>query len=213
MGDRSAFYRCRFAGCQDTLFTGPLPPRELKPGGFAGPDAAKLRRDSRQYYEECWVRGDVDFIFGSATAVFNRCRIQSNERGQAVNGYIAAASTPQGKPFGYVFLGCDLCGDARPATCYLGRLWRDFAKTVFIRCRMGAHIRPEGFHDWNKADAAAHTVFYAEYGSAGPGASARRAPFVRRLTADEAGRYTGHAILSGGDGWNPERAGGAEIPH
>lgn len=207
MGDRAAFYRCRFLGCQDTLFTGPLPPREIKPGGFAGPDEHAPRRRSRQYYEECLIRGDVDFIFGSATAVFCRCRLESNERGRAVNGYLTAASTPQGVPFGYVFLDCVLAGDARPGTCYLGRPWRDFAKTVFIRCRMGAHIRPEGFHDWNKPEAAAHTVDYAEYGSTGPGAAGPRAPFVRRLTAGEAARCTRSAILAGADGWQPRPAG------
>lgn len=205
MGDRAAFFRCRFLGCQDTLFTGPLPPKEIEPGGFAGPDERGPRQNSRQYYEECLIRGDVDFIFGSATAVFSHCRLEANERGHEVNGYLTAASTPQGSPFGYVFLDCDLTSDARPGTYYLGRPWRDFARTVFIRCRMGAHIRPEGFHDWHKTEAAAHTVYYAEYGSTGPGAVGLRAPFVRQLTADEAARYIPPAVLAGSDRWQPRR--------
>ena len=31
----------------------------------------------RQYYEDCYIEGTVDFIFGWSTAVFNRCHIHS----------------------------------------------------------------------------------------------------------------------------------------
>ncbi len=207
LGDRAAFYGCRFLGRQDTLFAGPLPPREIEPGGFIGPDADKPRRDSRQYYRECLIRGDVDFIFGSATAVFDRCQIESCRRPAGEAGYVTAASTPQGKKFGFVFLDCGLAGDALPGSCYLGRPWRDFARTVFIRCRMGAHIRPEGFHDWGKTAAAAHTVCFAESGSTGPGAGGKRAPFVRRLTEEETAGFEVGAVLSPPDGWHPEHGG------
>lgn len=207
MADRAFFRGCRFLGCQDTLFTGPLPPASGLPDGFRGPDEYRPRKDTRQYYEHCLIRGDVDFIFGSATAVFSRCRIDANERERDGNGYLTAASTPKGKKYGYVFLDCDLTGRARPGTYYLGRPWRDFAKTVYIRCHMGLHIRPEGFCDWHKPQAAASTVFYAEYGCAGPGARlAGRAPWVRRLTDEEAGHYTIREILFS-DGWNPADAG------
>ena len=206
LADRAAFYGCRFLGCQDTLFTGPLPPSVIEPGGFRGPDENKPRKNARQYYEKCFIRGDIDFIFGSATAVFSRCELSANERGEEVNGFVTAASTPEGRPYGYVFLDCDLTGDARPGSFYLGRPWRDFARTVFIRCRMGAHIRPEGFHDWNKPEAAARTVFYAEYGSSGPGApESGRADFVRRLTPEQAAAFTPASVLGGPDGWDPSR--------
>lgn len=201
--DRAAFTGCRFLGRQDTLFTGPLPPEELLPGGFEGPDRDKPRRPSRQYYENCLIQGDVDFIFGSATAVFRRCRVESLPRESGKYGYLTAASTPRGQPFGYVFLNCVLAGNAEPDSCFLGRPWRDFAKTVFLRCRMGAHIRPEGFWDWNKPHAR-QTVLYAESGCTGLGARRDgRVPWAKELTPGQAAGYTVKAVLSGTDGWNP----------
>ena len=158
----------------------------------------------RDSYENCLICGDVDFIFGSAAAVFRRCRVESLRRENGRPGYLTAASTPQSQPFGYVFLDCVLAGDAEPDTCFLGRPWRDYANTVFLRCRMGAHIRPEGFWDWNKPHAR-QTVFYAESGCTGPGARrAERVPWAKELTPAQAVGYTVKSVLSGTDGWNPE---------
>ena len=79
-GDKAAFRHCRFLGFQDTLYT--------------------WGKQSRQYYEDCDIEGTVDFIFGSSTAVFNRCEI----RAKRSDGYLTAASTPEGIPYGYVFM-------------------------------------------------------------------------------------------------------------
>lgn len=43
-----------------------------------------------KYYEDCYIEGSVDFIFGPATALFNRCEIRNNRE----KGYITAPSTP-----------------------------------------------------------------------------------------------------------------------
>ena len=59
-GDRAAFFNCRFLGFQDTLYV-------------YGEQDGSL---SRQYYQNCYVEGTVDFIFGWATAVFDDCEIQ-----------------------------------------------------------------------------------------------------------------------------------------
>lgn len=74
-GDRLHFKNCRFLGCQDTVFTGPLPADPEISDAFKGPrgDAPKL--NGRQYYEKCYIQGDVDFLFGSATAIFYQCEI------------------------------------------------------------------------------------------------------------------------------------------
>ena len=82
-GDKVKFINCRFLGFQDTLFT--------------------QGTDSRQYYFNCYIEGTVDFIFGSSTALFERCTL-FGKRG----GYYTAASTPQEKRYGYVFLNCTL---------------------------------------------------------------------------------------------------------
>ncbi|MDD3225833.1 MAG: pectinesterase family protein [Clostridium sp.] len=201
--DRAIFKNCRFLGCQDTLFTGPLPPKPIEGNTFGGPKEGKPRRNVRQYYEKCYIQGDIDFIFGSATAIFNKCEIFSNNRNEGINGYITAASTPEKNKFGYVFVDCRLTSSAKTHTVYLGRPWRDYAKTAFINCWMGEHIVPEGFYNWNKVNAEKSTE-YVEYNSLGPGGIAdKRVKWSKVLQAKEAKKYSITNVLSGDDHWNP----------
>lgn len=80
-----------------------------------------------------------------------------------IQGYITAASTPESQEYGYVFSNCKLISkDCPPNSVYLGRPWRNYAKTVFLECALGNHIHECGFHDWKKEDAR-NTVLYAEY--------------------------------------------------
>lgn len=206
--DRCYFEDCRFLGSQDTLFTAPLPLTEAKPGGFKGPGEFKPRTLGRHLYRNCFIQGDVDFIFGGAIAWFENCEIFSkmpedreppkNPDEEVVYGYVTAASTFEERPYGYVFQNCRLTSDCPPHTVYLGRPWREFAKTVFLHCRLGEHIHPLGWKDWNKPH---DHFFYAEYDSTGPGAApSQRADFSHQLTDDEAARYTPENVL---EGWNP----------
>lgn len=200
-GDRAIFKDCRFLANQDTLFTGPLPPKPIEGNNFGGPMEGKERTVGRQYYENCYIEGDIDFIFGSATAVFNKCEIFSKDINSEVNGYATAASTVQGKEFGYVFFDCKLTSNAPAHTVYLGRPWRDYAKTAFINCFIGEHIKKEGWHSWDKPLAEKET-YYAEYKSYGPGASdTTRVSWSHILTDEEVKKYTIPNILGGNDNW------------
>ncbi|HWP40582.1 MAG TPA: pectinesterase family protein, partial [Tepidisphaeraceae bacterium] len=173
-GDRASIINCRLLGWQDTL----------------------LVHSRRQYFRNCYIEGRVDFIYGAATVVFDNCQIHSKD-----GGYITAASTPQEHPFGMVFLNCTLSGEGEAA--YLGRPWRPWAAVAFIGCQMGAHIRPEGWHNWGKAENE-KTARYVEYANRGPGAdSSRRVPWSRQLSDEEAARYTPQNVLGGADGWDP----------
>lgn len=196
--DHTAFKSCHFKGYQDTIFTAPLPAEPILKDGFKGPGLNKERKMSSQYYENCLIEGDVDFIFGSATAVFKDCTIVSLDRGEkknGVNGYITAASTPEGSKYGYVFINCRLLGKCAPATVYLGRPWRNYAKTVFVNCYMDDHIKSEGWHNWDKVDSE-KTTFYAEYNSSGPGGEMdKRVSWVKILTDEQANEYTVEKIL------------------
>lgn len=201
-GDRFKMKNCRLLGCQDTLFTAPLPPKPVSGNSFGGPGDFEARKTSRQYYENCYIQGDVDFIFGSATAVFNQCEIFSNNRNKSVNGFVTAASTPEESEHGYVFMDCKLTSDAPQGTVFLGRPWRGFAKTVFINCTMGDHIIPEGWNDWGKTYEVENQVLYAEYNSKGPGALMdQRVSWAKILTEKEAEGYSINAVLSGQDQW------------
>lgn len=195
-GDRLTFNHCRLLGCQDTLFTGPLPEKEVEPGGFTGPTQTKVRKNGRQLYEDCYIEGEVDFIFGSGTAYFENCEIHSLNRFEEINGYATAPSHPQGQTYGYVFNHCHFTSDCPDGTVYLGRPWRIYGQTVLIECELDGHIREEGFHDWNKADSHDACLF-AEYNCSGAGYTPdKRASFVKQLTKDEAGFYTREKVLA-----------------
>lgn len=211
-GDRLTIDSCRLLGHQDTLFTGPLPPQEIEPNGFIGPKQFAPRTNGRQYYKNCYICGNIDFIFGSATAFFEMCTIESLPYyPNGIQGYITAASTPQGQAYGYVFSKCRLVSkECPPGTVYLGRPWRDFAKTVFIQCEFGTHIHPQLFHDWNKTEAR-NTVFYAVGQNTMVGCPnycfgntfTKKADFVQELRETEAAAFSKTCVLSGNDGWIP----------
>ena len=192
-GDGFVCENCELISCQDTLFTAPLPPQEALPGGFIGPTQFLPRTPQRQTYLRCVIRGDVDFIFGGAAAWFEDCEIICVNRhisGRAPGGYATAASTPEGQKYGYVFRYCWFTGEDVPdASFCLGRPWRAYAKTVLLDCYIGAHIRPEGWDNWGKADFA-RTGCYAEYACFGPGSAAENRAFSRQLTKEEATAIT-----------------------
>jgi pectinesterase len=174
-GDKARFKNCRFLGFQDTLYT--------------------YGRESRQYYNHCYIEGTVDFIFGSSTAVFGSCTIYGKK-----GGFYTAASTPENKKYGYVFRHCKITGDAPANSFYLGRPWRPFAKTVFINCNLDKQVITEGWNNWSDTGNE-KTVYYAEYKNTGAGVTpGKRVAWSHQLTDEDADQYTLSNILSG---WNP----------
>lgn len=176
--DRCEFTNCRLLGNQDTLYcTG---------------------EGARQYFRNCLITGTTDFIFGEATALFDSCELIIKS-----DSYFTAASTPEHMRYGFVFRRCSLSAPPGVQKALLGRPWRKYAKTVYLRCRMSDCIAPSGWGDWN--DPANHkTVLYAEYLCTGPGADrASRAPWSRELTTSELKNYTREKIFAGIPAWNP----------
>lgn len=175
-GDKVIFENCNFLGFQDTVYT---------------------RADgSRQYYKNCYIEGTTDFIFGASTAVFEGCEIFSKQGGS----YITAASTTLNVPYGYVFINCKLTTNAAKGAVYLGRPWRNDAKTVFVNCEMGEHVNPLGWSNWGKPEAE-KTTFYAEYQCTGKGADrSSRVSWSHELTAQQFASYTMDKIFKD---WHP----------
>lgn len=167
------FIDCRFIGNQDTLYL----------YGVGNRDGERVTENARIRFDGCYVEGTTDFIFGSAAALFRRCEIRSK-----ADSYITTASTCEGQRCGMLFVECRLTADGGVTACWLGRPWRDYARTLFVNCELGAHIRPEGWHDWDKPHAR-RTVHYGEYASTGPGAAPdRRVSWSRQLSEREARR-------------------------
>ncbi|CAJ1972402.1 unnamed protein product, partial [Sphenostylis stenocarpa] len=53
---------------------------------------------------------------------------------------------------------------------YLGRPWKEFSRTIVMESEIGDFIHPDGWTAWN-GDFALKTLYYAEYGNTGPGAT------------------------------------------
>lgn len=155
--DRSIFVNCRFLGNQDTLFA----------------------NKNRQYYYQCYIEGDVDFIFGAATAVYEKCEIKSLDKEGNTKGYITAPSTLIPDK-GYLFFDCKLTSNIKEeGSVKLGRPWHPSfeqrpvnSSAIFKNCEMGAHISEIGWaHMKNKfGDHFPEDNHLFEYGSTGPGA-------------------------------------------
>lgn len=172
LGDRCVFVNCALRGHQDTLYV-------------AG-------EGHGQYFRACLITGTTDFIFGEATAVFERCEIRAR-----ANSFLTAASTPPGVAHGLVFLDCQLTAEAGVSQVYLGRPWRSHAQTVFIRCDMGGHILPVGWDNW-RDPAREQTAYYAEFASTGAGATpGQRVPWSHQLSPRQAATYTPQRVLGG----------------
>lgn len=192
-GDRAVFKHCRMLGWQDTL----------------------MINNARQYFTNCYIAGRVDFIYGSATAVFDHCEIHSKN-----GGHVTAANTAKDRAHGFVFLDCKLTGDSQPwidpqgvavntnkdgsaSRADLGRPWRPYASVTYVNCEMGDHIKPEGWNNWRNPTNEL-TARYAEYHSTGPGADPeRRVKWAKQLSDEDAKDFTVEKILGGSDGWNP----------
>ena len=176
-GDRIRVINCRILGHQDTIYTG-------VPG-------------TRIYFNGCYICGTTDFIFGPSTAWFEDCTIES-----LVNSYVTAASTPKDQPYGYVFNNCRLIAAEGVDKVYLGRPWRDYGYTLFMNCDLGRHIRPEGWHHWEKQRE--QTARYLEYNNRGEGANTKeRVGWSRQLTKKEAAKITPEAVFTMGSTWVP----------
>ena len=176
-GDRATFYNCRITGYQDT---------------FLGTNGGRI------YLKDCYLEGNVDFIFGSSVMLFEDCTLYCN-RNESV---LTAAATPEGYRFGIVFMDCDMQHingndfDGNPFTTFhLGRPWKDKPKTVFIRCEEPATLSPAGWRSMS-----VEPDLYAEYKCTGEGATparlSNRQMGGRQLTDAEAEAYTLENIFS-----------------
>ncbi len=192
--DRLEFRGVRLVGRQDTLYV------NAPPG-----------RVARAYFRDCHIEGDIDFIFGSATAVFDRCVIRARDRGSTTNnGYVTAASTADAQHHGFLIASCRIESDAPPRTVYLGRPWqpggdpRAIAQVVVRETWLAAAIRDDPWTDmhsfsWREAR-------FFEYRNSGPGAapSSAASPSARPQLSDaEASAFTARTYLAGADGWDP----------
>lgn len=144
-GTRASFDGVHLLGHQDTLY--------LRKAG------------TRAWFRDCRIEGTVDYVFGAATALFERCTLHS-----VGDGYLAAPSTPAEQAHGFVFRDCTITAAPAVTRVHLGRPWRPHGATRFERCRIDAPVPSEGWHDWGKP-ANRDTARFAEHANTGTGSA------------------------------------------
>ena len=164
-----------------------------------------LRLDGRVYVHECYVEGDVDFIWGAGTVYFDRCDILALH-----DGYLVQSRNGADK-LGYIFADCKIATAPAPAlTHYVlaridpGRF--PFSHVVFLNCALGPGISPEGWtFDGPGAAASKATTRFWEFQSTDLTGRAldvsHRIAGSRQLSAAEAARERDIGKVFGS--WNP----------
>ncbi|XP_073034063.1 pectinesterase-like [Primulina eburnea] len=188
--DLCAFYRCDILAYQDTLYTHSL----------------------RQFYVDCFIAGTVDFIFGNANVVLQRCEIHARRPNSGQRNMVTAQGRDDpNQNTGIVIQNCKIgaTSDLKPVQrnfpTYLGRPWKEYSRTVVMQTEISDVINPAGWYPWN-GNFALNTLFYAEYQNTGAGAStANRVTWkgFRVLTsAAEAQPFTVGRFIAGAS-WLP----------
>ena len=172
-GDRQQFLNCRFVGYQDTLYT----------------------HSGMQYFKNCYVQGNTDYVFGGATALLEDCEARNVEGGSAVT----APNTDSSTAYGIVFLGGQFTAVSavKSGSVALGRPWGAAGFAAFLNVNLAAHISAAGFVSMSGNDP--QNARFHEYQSTGAGAStSSRSSY--QLSASQAASYTLANILKG---WTP----------
>ncbi|MFE9648591.1 pectinesterase family protein [Streptomyces sp. NPDC006365] len=191
-GDRSAFHHCRFLGHQDTLYA----------------DSMALGTFARQYFAHCYAEGDVDFVFGRATAVYEHCRFHTLARDVdfTPKGMVFAPSTAGANPYGYLAVKCRITSGAEDGAYKLARPWVPSSDTtarpalVVRDTWMGPGIDAAAPYTNMSSGFPWQDQRFAEYRNTGPGAEILVPENRPQLTDEEAQLHTRKTYL--GD-WRP----------
>ncbi|KAI4354838.1 hypothetical protein L6164_003670 [Bauhinia variegata] len=187
--DLSVFYRCSFEGYQDTLYV----------------------HSERQFYRECNIYGTVDFIFGNAAVVFQNCNIFARNPPNKVNTITAQGRTDPNQNTGIsihnskVTAASDLKPVQSSVKTYLGRPWKQYSRTVFMKTYLDSLVNSAGWLEWS-GNFALNTLYYGEYMNTGPGSSTSNrvkwSGYHVITSASEASKFTVGNFIAG-NSWLP----------
>lgn len=188
--DLSVIYNCAFRGYQDTLYV------------YSG----------RQFYRNCMVYGTQDFIFGNAAAVLQTCNMYVRKPLSGQKNTITAQSRADPNQNTGIIIhnsaiaaNSDLRGSEGSIQTFLGRPWKQYSRTVFMKCTLDSLINSAGWLPWS-GNFALSTLYYGEYMNSGSGAGTAgrvKWPGYHVITsASEAMKFTVGDFLDG-DSWIP----------
>lgn len=150
-GDRQTFKNCRIIGYQDTF---------------------RSKKGTRAWFSNCLLQGAIDFIYGGGTVCFDKCTINCVKGGGYIvapedrSKYIPRDSTASGKDLNlqFIFRNCVITAspDVPDESYYLGRPWNINCGTFYLNCRLGPHIRRNGWQTMNGNES---TAVFGEFNS------------------------------------------------
>ncbi|GMI95833.1 hypothetical protein like AT4G15980 [Hibiscus trionum] len=188
-GDMSAFYNCQFNGYQDTLYS----------------------HEGRHFYRDCVISGTVDFIFGSARALFQNCQLVVRKpMGNQACIVVAQGKKTQESASGFVFQNCTFSGDKDyipvkdKNKSYLNRPWRAFATVIIMQSQIDDIIQPVGYIPM-EGDKGLNDGYFAEFGNRGPGSNTENRakwPSIKKIDAAVAKKFTPGPFLES-ETWVP----------
>lgn len=190
VADRAVLDRVRIISGQDTL--------------FAGSSTCRTNEDkpchaSRQMFNDSYIEGNVDYIFGDARAVFKDCELHS--RASPNIAITAQSKNSPNSDSGYYFLHCSITGRNAGDSVVFGRPWRTYSTVMFYDTNILQKLAPEGWSEWENRLC---TSTYREYRSHGPGVNPdHRAVVYPPLSAAEEATLNTAGLFGRGD-WNPE---------
>lgn len=199
--DRVAFKNCRMTGNQDTLYT-------------------KGSGNPRHYFRNCYIDGNVDFIFGSSIDIFDSCVIYGKSYTNSSASFLTAANTTAGQNYGYVMRNCIIPRNTGLTSYYLGRPWQNSNgftptsnppqannKVVYLNCTLGASVSPLGWVTWDSGTDTTK-IYDAEYDSKNFDGTltnvSQRVTWSKQLSYVQDTTYTTYNIFNvGGTSWDP----------
>lgn len=161
---------------QDTLFLGPLPDDlKVRYTNFLSNDELFIEGSLYSKFIKCEIEGNIDFIFGSGSSLFDNCNIMS-----VSDGYVIAPSHSLYQDWGFIFNNCTFTkkNENINNVCLI-RLWRPYGKAHFLNCKYDSHIGEYGLQGWNNKNPDVFTRIY-EYPL-----NTDRVPYIQSLTKEE----------------------------
>ena len=189
-GDRQTYIDDAFYGHQDTLL------------GWGSSATSTLR----QYFYDSTIEGDVDFIFGDDTMVFDRSTIEILDDGFSSTGAITAAATYSANPYGILVTGSTVTTANTDSAWFLGRPWEPASgmdpQVLYRNTVLPAAI--DAAAPWQDMGSATwQSARFDEYEDSGSGAAT--GADSPQLSTSQAASYTAAKYLAGADDWDPVR--------
>ena len=154
----------------------------------------------RIYAKNCYVAGNVDFVWGTGAAYFDSCEIKTVGR----SGYVVQARNPSSS-YGYVFVDSKITADSGVTGIVLARIdvsAYPASHVAYINCQMGSYISPAGWTVTGGTDTSA--LRFWEYQSVDSSGTAidtsKRTSGVQISAAQAASMRDPTVVLAG---WQP----------